>query len=248
MSLSNFFPEEKTEYSLVVANLTEPKEFQNMFKNIFKNQTIDVTQIDTNKYDSDTVLLLKNNEVISTSSFTSLENSVLLINSDLYKTGSRLGKVNIPDVIKNLDEVPFLVKGYPLDHKEKLLLIIISRYIEQLAWNNTQGTLRSGFQKFSRLDDERGTLRAYKNISETKVDTHIYGVPDKIPNINSIKLHGGYTDNFRNIWFVVYVPNSGNDEHMALLARLLNTGTWEGFWTYEKQKVLEINQYIEKNM
>ncbi len=54
--------------------------------------------------------MLKNNEVISTFSFISLENSVLLINSDLYKTGSRLGKVNIPDVIKNLDEVPFLVR------------------------------------------------------------------------------------------------------------------------------------------
>jgi hypothetical protein len=51
------------------------------------------------------------------------------------------------------------VWGSPASNSEKLPLIVISRYIEQLAWQHETGRLRSSFQRLSRLDDERGTRR-----------------------------------------------------------------------------------------
>jgi DICT domain-containing protein len=57
-------------------------------------------------------------------------------------------------------------------------LIVISRYIERHAWQAGEGTLRTSFQRLSRIDDERGTREMYETLAGTDVRTHVYGIPD----------------------------------------------------------------------
>jgi riboflavin biosynthesis pyrimidine reductase len=52
----------------------------------------------------------------------------------------------MPDVLDGLTETPFTLRGYPESNSEKLLLILVSRQIERLAWEGGSGTLRSSFQ------------------------------------------------------------------------------------------------------
>jgi DICT domain-containing protein len=57
-------------------------------------------------------------------------------------------------------------------------LIVISRYIERHAWQAGEGTLRTSFQRLSRIDDERGTREMYETLAGTDIRTHVYGIPD----------------------------------------------------------------------
>mgnify|MGYP000459243291 CR=1 FL=1 len=67
------------------------------------------------------VALVEDGSVVARSTLDELLESVLLINSDLYKTGAiELGEVALPAVFEGLDEVPFRVRGYPESNKEKL--------------------------------------------------------------------------------------------------------------------------------
>jgi len=120
--------------------------------------------------------------VIARSTLDELLESVLLINSDLYKTGAiDLNEVTLPDVLSGLDEVPFRLRGYPHSNKEKLLLIVVSRVIERIAAEAGGGTLRASFQRLSRLQDERGTREVYETLGNSGVDVHVYGVGDADP-------------------------------------------------------------------
>jgi hypothetical protein len=177
--------------------------------------------------------------------------SVLLINSDLYKTGAiELDAVALPDVFAGLDEVPFRVRGYPASNKEKLLLIVVSRVIERIAAEHGAGTLRASFQRLSRLDDERGTRSVYERVAGTGVDVHVYGVGDAdslspLP----VTVHTGTSYAYRRSWFVVFTPPDGADgDHVALLALEDEPNVWEGFWTFRPELVTRIERYIAEEV
>ena len=56
-----------------------------------------------------------------------------MVNSDLFTTGTRsLERTDVPDVLDGLAGTRFLLRGYPASDTGKLLLILISRYIEKL--------------------------------------------------------------------------------------------------------------------
>lgn len=211
-------------------------------------------------------------EVVATSPLEEVMNSVLLVNSDLYKTGqAKLDEFELPSVLTRLDDVPFSLRGYPESDKEKLLLVAISRYIERHAWRAGNGRLRSSFQRLSRIEDERGTRAVYKKVASTDVQTHIYGIPDWSPPTNSnLVTHGGYTDDFYDSWFVVYTPPEDEsveaepgdrtaasdgrlddvepDQPVALLALETEPKRWEGYWTFRPSLVSDIDRYISRNM
>jgi hypothetical protein len=210
------------------------------------------------------VLLMEGDEVVAGSTLGELGDAVLFVNSDLYITGSRsLSDVDLPSVISGLDDATFTLRGYPESNRQKLLLITISRFIERVAWAAGDGTLRSSFQRLSRIDDEAGTREVYERVSGTGVDTHLYGVPDELPADLDAVIHAGDDPDFTDSWFVVYRPPEGPhpaesdpktdlirgiEGGVGLLAVETEPRVWRGFWTFDADRVSRVNRYIERNL
>jgi len=239
------------ERSIVIANRTEPEPFQRMVENLFRHQEIEVDENNNEEYPENTVLLLEGNEIVATSSLAALQDAILLVNSDLFITGTRkLERTRVPAVLDGLAGTRFSLRGYPESNSEKLLLILISRYIERRAFEEGAGVLRSSFQRLSRLEDERGTRRVYERIAETNADVHLYGRPDWTPPPEfRVVVHGGYGFDFRTSWFVVHEPPAGSEtEPAALLAIELDRRRWDGFWSYDPAFVTELTDYIKEKL
>jgi len=209
-------------------------------------------------------LLVEGDEVIAGSTLDELGKAVLFVNSDLYTTGGRtLRELDLPAVITRLEDAVFTLRGYPESNRQKLLLITISRFVERAAWTAGDGTLRSSFQRLSRLNDETGTREVYERVAEAGVDTHLYGVPDDLPRGLDAVVHGGKSADFTDSWFVVYRPPDGpeavNDEPSTDLERGVRGGVgllavereprvWQGTWTFDPDRLRELNGYVERNL
>ena len=239
------------ERSLVVVNRTEPEPFQVMLEKLFDDQPVPVSEGQSETYDENTVLLLEDGDVVATSPLEELSTAILLVNSDLFITGARrLEGTEVPDVLDGLAGTRFSLRGYPESNSEKLLLVLISRYIEKRAYTDGTGELRSSFQRLSRVNDERGTRRVYERVAETDVDVHLYGQPDWTPSPECpVTIHGGYSYDFRNSWFVIHCPAADSEtKPAALLALELDDGKWDGFWTYDDQPIGELVEYVQTTM
>lgn len=237
--------------SIAVLNRTAPKPFQTMLEKLFEGQGISVSEDINDEYDEDTVVLLEGGDVVAHSPLQELQNAILMVNSDLFITGTRsLEGTSVPDVLDGLAGTRFSLRGYPESDTEKLLLVLISRYIEKRAFEEGDGTLRSSFQRLSRLEDEQGTKRVYERVADTDVDVHVYGQPDWTPSPEfPVVAHGGYTFDFCSSWFVVHSPPGDSERNpAALLAIELDEGKWDGFWTYDETFVEELTEYIQANL
>lgn len=225
--------------SLVVVNRESPRPFQSLLERLFDEQSITVQEQHVPDDDRDMVFLVDAGEVIASSSLSALRDAILFVNSDLYVTGARdVEAVTVPDVIDELENVPFRLRGYPKSHREKLLLITMSRYIERLALESAGGTHRAAFQRLSRLNDERGTREVYEKLAPSPVDTHLYGVPDWTPPPEfDVTIHGGWADKFQDSWFVTFVPDNETDDHAAMVAVQTDPQLWRGFWTYDPERL-----------
>ncbi|MFA1611164.1 DICT sensory domain-containing protein [Halobellus rubicundus] len=243
---------EDPDRSLVVLNRTAPNPVQNMLEGLFGGQSIDVDEIELPDAEADQVLVVEDDQVLASSPLSDLQDAILFINSDLFITGTRdLEEIELPEALEQLDEIPFYLRGYPESHSEKLLLILISRYIERRAWEEGEGTLRTSFQNLSRIEDEVGTHQVYGRLDESPVDVHVYGMPGWRPDPDSsITIHAGYSRDFRESWFVVYTPPEDRDadSHVALLALEEAPNEWVGFWTFRQSVVEDLNRYIEKHL
>jgi hypothetical protein len=255
-SLRSFFDEiEVPERNLVVLNRSSQDPVRKLLDSLLEGQSVSISDVDTEgtpDEDRDIVALVENSEILARSTLDELLESVLLINSDLYKTGAiDLGDVVLPDVLRGLDEVPFRLRGYPASNKEKLLLIIISRVIERLAAETGEGTLRSSFQRLSRLNDEKGTYEVYETLSNSGVDVHLYGVGDAtLAETLPVTVHTGTSYPYRRSWFVVFQPPADSEatDHAALLALEDEPNVWDGFWTFRPELVGRIERYIADNV
>lgn len=262
MSLEEFFDEvESRSRSLVVLNRSAPDQIQAMLEETFFGQEVTVSERELPDAEEDTVVLVEGNgdkgEVIATSPLQALQETILLVNSDLYRTGSKgIENLDFPDVLARLDGVQFRLRGYPESEYEKLLLIVVSRYIERHAWLVSDGTLRTSFQQLSRINDERGTRTVYEKLADSDVQIHVYGVPDWKPDLGfDVIWNEGYTKDFRDSWFVVYTPpesaevqGENGETHVALLAVEVEPREWEAFWTFDPSLVEDIETYIAKNL
>jgi hypothetical protein len=255
MSLGEFFTQsEQADVSLGVVGGDVPEQLHELLTQIFDRQSVEVKQSVTvpeaDSASADRVYLLNDGEVVAESPLNEVANSILLVNSDLYTTGARsVQEVDLPDVIAALDETHFRLRGYPESNKEKLLLITISRYIEQTALEHGTGKHRASFQYLSRINDERGTREVYERLGDSSVDVHVYGIPDWTPPPEyELTIHGGWGQEFRDSWFVVFVPDSPSAPHTALLAIEDEPNVWDAFWTYDPDTVQEINRYIEREL
>ncbi|MDF9744124.1 DICT sensory domain-containing protein [Natrinema salsiterrestre] len=241
-----------------------------MLADTFENQPIDVEsgvtippdsdlppEIDAAlESDGDTALLFEDGRPVAASPMLELYDAILAINSDLFITGARgVGEIELPAVLANLDETRLQLCGYPLSDKEKLLLILVSRFIEQRAWAAGSGTLRSAFQRLSRIGDEIGTRDVYTEIADTDVDTHVYGIDDGTTVDLDVTVHTGTSEEYRDGWFVVYEPDdaaaSAEDpisDPIALVCLETERRIWDGFWTYDPDRVAAIGDYIDREL
>ena len=247
-SLRRFFDRlDAPERSLALLNRSAPTAARDLLAEL----PVGVEEIQTDGGESDVVALLEDDEVVAKSPLSELLDTVLLVNSDIYKTGARgLSEVSLPTVLARLDEVPFHFRGFPASNKEKFLLIAVSRVIERTAWEHRGGTLRASFQQLSRLNDESGTKQVYRTVAGTETDVHVYGVGDWLPKSLPVTPHTGTSVEYRDSWFVVYrpPPESETGEHVALVALQRAETDWDGFWTFRPEFVRDIDDHIRTTL
>lgn len=236
--------------SLAVVNRSQPEPIQRMLNRLFADQPVPVEELDVESDEKDLVLLVEDGEVVASSSLDRLMQTILLVNSDMYITGSRqLDEVELPEVLAQLDETRFRLRGYPASNSEKLLLIAVSRVIERRAYETGVGTLRSSFQHLGRIRDERGTQEVYARLAETDVDVHVYGMAGTAPDFEfDVTVHTGEGGEYRHSWFVVFTPPEGTSGGAALVAIEDEPNVWDGFWTYRPELVRQIEAYIAEEL
>lgn len=251
MSLRGFvdeFAASDGETTLSVVNGTQPPTISRMLDSLFSDQPVAVSEVSRALSESDVVQLRRDGSVVAESSFDDVRDAILTVNSDIYVTGTRgLEDVETPAVVRDLAGTQFRVRGYPEGSKGKLLLIEISRYIESRAARHGNGALHTGFQRLSRIDDERGTARAYAKLASTDLDVHVYGVGDEVPlDAASVTVHAENDEEIRTGWFVVFDPPADADETGAsLLALSDGDGEWEGIWTIDTESARRVRAYLE---
>lgn len=235
--------------TLAVLRRSGATPLEGMLHDLFADQPVAVEVPDDVDLpaDEDVALLLEAGEVVASSPMRALEEAILLVNSDLYTTGTlKLHEADLPDVLTGLADTPFRLRGYPLAHKEKLLLVAVSRQIELFAHRAGAGTLRASFQRLSRIDDEVGTRRVYEALAGRDLDVHVYGEPDRDPGADlDVTVHGGYGDRYSDSWFVVFTPEAGSAARpAALLALEVRRRHWDGFWTFDPGLVSDVDATI----
>lgn len=248
-SLSQFIgacPER--DLSLLVINRRSPKPFVAMLEEAFDEQSVTVAERQLPTDVENLVLLVQDGRVVRTSTVEALRDAFLLVNSDRYRTGPHgVQQGDIPAVLTGLNDVSFRLRGYPASNKEKLLLILISRYIESQALTAAAGRLDVAFQRLSRIHDEHGTADIYQQLSDTRVDTHVYGIEDvPAPDCLDVSVHAGESDEYRRSWFLVYRPGPAQGSPAALVAMEDGPNEWEAMWTYSEPVVDEVGAYVER--
>lgn len=240
--------DEAPDRSLVVANRTSPEPVQRLFEETFENVPVDVDEVEDPTADDDVVLLVEDGTVVARSPLQALQNAVLLVNVDLYKTGlSGVDRYEAPEVLTALDETAFTLRGFPASTKEKLLLVVMSRFIERRALETGDGRLDAAFQDLSRLDDEYGTRKIYERLGATAVDVHVYGTPGGAGSVSDgVVVHADDSEPYRRTWFVVHEPpDDAATDPAALLAVATGGNTWKATWTYDPKRVERIRRVVD---
>ena len=242
---------EPSEKTLLLVNVTDravdPQ--LRLLERVFDTETVDVATKDLPEGEQNLVCLVDDGEVVATSPWAELKTSFLLINTDRYRTGTKqIETGSFPDVLTGLDDIEFTVRGYPASNKEKLLLVVISRFIEFQALSAGRGEFDASFQLLSRLDDEYGTRRVYEWLAESDVSTHVYGVRDDPTAVDDldVAVHANDDPELRRLWFVVYTPPEpmAEAEPVALIAEETGPNVWRGLWTYDAARVDRVQQYV----
>jgi len=233
--------------TLTVLNRTGPEPLQRMLTALFDEQAVEVEEASVEAAPTDAVLLSEDGDPIGVSPFGRLRDALLLVNSDIYVTGARdLESVDTPAVLAGLDEVLFDVRGYPDTSKGKLLLIELSRHIEAMAFRAGAGRIHAGFQSLDRLDDERGTRAVYDLLVDAGLAVAVYGVPGDGPEGQfGGQLRVEDCEELRRSWFVVFQRSDAPEQSAALLARQDTDNRWQGYWTYDPERVATVEEYLE---
>ncbi|MFB6109574.1 MAG: DICT sensory domain-containing protein [Halodesulfurarchaeum sp.] len=251
MSLREFVPEEPAvERSLVLVNGTAPEPVRDMLLELFEDQPVSIEATDLPDQPEDTVLLLEDGTVLASSPLDAIRDTILLVNSDLYTTGTRgVEGIEVPDVIRGLTDQPFDLSGYPESNTEKLLLVLLSRLVERRALEAGAGTLRSSFQRLSRIRDEQGTEAVYEQLAARDGrEVHVYGVPDWIPRELEVVIHGGTDADFRKAWFVIFDPETAEPGERGLLAYEVEPRRLRGVYTESPDRLAAVREYITRRM
>lgn len=251
--LDRFDTSEKT---LLLLNREGFAPLFDLLESAFEGQSVAVAERNVPEGTEDLVCLIDDREVVATSPFADLRDAYLLVNFDRYVTGTRPADgEGFPDVLTGLHDVEFTVAGYPESNDGKLLLIVVSRFVEWLALRTGAGELHSAFQRLARLGDEYGTLTMYERLADSGVETHVYGTDPEAAVLEDldVEVHGGDTPDHRRGWVVVFSPDDafgdGNEARAAaLVAWETGKNRWRGAWTYDPGHVETVREYVVEEM
>lgn len=238
------FEDETNNFELAVVNSDIPDPIFRMIQNLFDGNEVDVVEDKFENIGDNKVVLTKNEDIIAKSPLDSLRDSLLMVNSDLYRTGTvGLDDLQTPDVIKELQNERFDLDGFPESNYEKLMLILISRHIEKLSYKREDAVHRSSFQRLSRIKDESGTEDVYRRLSESDTEVHAYGIPDwEPPEYWDLNIHRDVNREYYDYWFVIH---RSDEEDMALLAVHKGDNNWDSVWTTDPEEVKELEQEVK---
>jgi len=242
-----------SEKTLLLMNLTDTARAPqvSLLDQVFEAETVSIAERQLPEGQQNLVCLVDDGEVIATSSWDELKEAFLLINTDRYRTGTKqIETGSFPDVLTGLDEIEFTVRGYPASNKEKLLLVVISRFIEFQALSAGAGGFDASFQLLSRLNDEYGTQRVYEWLADSAVDAHVYGIRDgpTVADDLALTVHASADPELRRLWFVVFAPSTdvSSVDPIALVAEETGPNVWRGLWTYNAGRVSRIQSYVRQ--
>lgn len=233
-------------WTVQITNRSQPVHVKRMVEDLFEGMDIETTEGSAADRPEDVVVLLRDGEVHSTSPLAALRDSLLMVNSDLYKSGAiGIEDIEVPDIIAALSETAFTLRGYPESNTEKLVLTLVARAVEARAATTGDGTLRTCVQRLSRLDDERGTLAVYERLGRTSgLDVHLYGVPDwEPPSAIGLTVHPVTDGELPRTWFVVY-RSDHPDASAGMVATRTDDNQWTGYWTFDDEEVRALDEYI----
>jgi hypothetical protein len=231
--------------TVCTVNRTQPEPVQSLLEETFVDQPVSVAERSLPAAGTDLVVVIEDGEVVASTALDDLLDAFLQLNSDSFVTGSRGLDAETPPVLTALDGTEFVVRGYPASNKEKLLLTVISRHVERLALTVGDGTIRTLFQTLSRIDDERGTREVYERLAATSLDVHLYGRAGWAPPPEmDVQIHEGESAPYRDSWCVVFRPPPGQRGHAALVAVRTGEGVWRGAWTYDRERVEDLDAYV----
>ncbi len=222
-----------------------------ILENLFGTAPIEIEETDRPDLPADQVVLEHDGEVMTTTPMADIVDSVLM--QDVHGGAAELASVveaDIPDVLDALAETTFRIDGQTATRIQTTLFLAMSRMVERLAARASDGTLRTGFQELSRMQDEHTTGDIYRALAEGPVDVHVYGVPDWEPDADlDLTVHSGTDEDYRRNWFVVFRPGpASTDEGMAFLATQHEDSGWEGFWSRDPDLVEAIDDHIAASM
>ncbi len=232
--------------TLTVQNRDEPEPLVQMLKRMVDAPDVTVRESDPAADGPGNLVLLEDErdgeQRLAVSSIADVGDSVLMVNSDLYVTGTRsVDEVDTPDVLAGLAGTTFAVSG-----KRKMLLIEMSRHVEALAYRDGDSTLRAGFQHLSRVEDERGTRAVYERLVDAGVDVHVYGVPNRTPDLpTGVSVHADDAEELRRSWFVVNA-DCPDGSKAALIAEEVGPNEWNGSWTFDPAEVDRVDAYLRE--
>jgi DICT domain-containing protein len=234
---------ESRRQTLTVLNREEVDPVMNLLRKVFDSEHVDVRESGFEPAGPANILQLQDEDgvAIATSTLDEVRDRLLMVNSDMYITGTTpLDEVETSQVVANLDDTTFTVSG-----KSKLLLIHISRHVERMALDTGAGVLHSGFQELSRVHDERGTQKAYRNLADTDVSVHVYGVPDYDSPPDEMHVHEAWDGEIAKSWFVVHDGDGADERKAALVCVETGPNEYEGFWTFKANVVDDVLAYLD---
>ena len=126
---------------------------------------------------------------------------------------------------------------------ERRQLLAASREIEDRGWRAGRGELHAGFQRPDALAAQRSV---YERLAESELDVHVYfdGTWDATP-IPGVTTHTDRDSELGRLWFVAFRPvTDGERGACALIARERTADTYEGFWTYDAERVATLADHL----
>lgn len=239
-----------TEATLVLLNRTEPAPLLDLLDRAFERQPVHVVEREVPGPVENEVLLLDESGFVARSSLEAVAQSFLLINADRFRTGANdLAEESVPAVLRELTNIEFELRGYPASAKEKLLLIVMSRYIEARALRADGGELHVGLQRLARLADEYGTREVYRQLGESGVETHLYGVgAEAMDYPDGVRVHEDDTEEYRRSWFLTFEPRGGPEAPVALVAWETGDNVWRGMWSFDAELAHEVGGYVRETV
>jgi hypothetical protein len=234
------------EATLLVLNRTEPAPLLDLLSRAFERQPVHVVEHEVPGPVEDEVLLLDESGLAARSPLEAVARSFLLINADRFRTGANdLQEGAVPAVLRELTDIEFDLQGYPASAKEKLLLVVMSRYIEAAALRADGGELHVGFGRLSRLEDEYGTRQVYELLGDSGVETHVYGVASgETQYPEGLIVHEGETEEYRRSWILAFEPPMDEEAAVALVAWETGHNVWRGTWTFDAARAHEVADYV----